>query len=50
MAAQSRTLEELAAQRDPAFERMVAEGHAERPRGDARWFAAHRDLFAAAVA
>ena len=49
MAAQSRTLEDLAAQGDPAFVRMVAEGHAERPRRDAQWFAAHRALFEAAV-
>lgn len=50
MGAQSRTLEELAAQGDPAFVRMVADGHAERPRGDAEWFAAKRDLFVAAIA
>ena len=50
MAAQSRTLEDLAAQGDPAFVRMVAEGHAERPRLDAEWFAQRRGLFAAAVA
>jgi hypothetical protein len=50
MAEQSRTLEELAAQGDPAFVRMVGEGHAERPRLDAQWFAARRQLFAAALA
>jgi phosphotransferase family enzyme len=46
----SRTLEELAAQGEPAFVRMVADGHAERPRLDAAWFAQRRDLFAAAIA
>jgi hypothetical protein len=45
----SRTVEDLAAQGDPAFVRMVREGHAERPRRDAEWFARHRDLFAAAI-
>jgi hypothetical protein len=45
----SRTLEDLAAGGDPAFERMVADGHAERPRLDATWFAAHRALFEAAA-
>jgi hypothetical protein len=50
MAEQSRSLEELAAQGDPAFVRMVAEGHAERPRRDAEWFDSHRGLFAAAIA
>jgi hypothetical protein len=49
MASQSRTLEDLAAQGDPAFVRMVAQGHAERPHRDARWFAAHRALFEAAL-
>lgn len=49
MTEQSRTLEDLAAQGDPAFVRMVAEGHAERPRLDAAWFAQRRDLFAAAI-
>ncbi len=49
MTDRSRTLEELAAQGDPAFVRMVAEGHAERPRLDAQWFAQRRDLFEAAV-
>ena len=49
MTDQSPTLEELAAQGDPAFVRMVAEGHAERPRLDAAWFAQRRDLFEAAV-
>jgi hypothetical protein len=50
MAEQSRTLEHLAAQGDPAFVRMVAEGHAERPRRDAEWFAQRQELFAAAIA
>lgn len=45
----SSTLEDLAAQGDPAFARMVAEGHAERQRGDAAWFARHHRLFAAAI-
>ncbi|MEO6411485.1 MAG: aminoglycoside phosphotransferase family protein [Pedococcus sp.] len=45
----SRTLEELAAQGDPTFVRMVAEGHAARPRLDAQWFAQRRGLFEAAV-
>jgi hypothetical protein len=49
MSAQSRTLDELAAQGDPAFVRMVAEGHADRPRHDAEWFETHRELFAAAI-
>lgn len=49
MTAQSRTLEDLAAQGDPAFVRMVAEGHSERPRLDALWFGQRRDLFAAAI-
>jgi hypothetical protein len=49
MTRQSRTLEDLAAEGDPAFVRMVAEGHAERPRRDARWFAQRRGLFAAAI-
>ena len=42
-------LEELAAAGEPAFERLVAEGHAERPRRDARWFPDHRALFTAAI-
>jgi len=46
----SRTLEELAAQGDPAFVLMVAEGHAERPKRDAEWFSERQDLFAAAIA
>ena len=46
----SQTLEDLAAQGDPAFVRMVAEGHADRPRLDVAWFAQRRDLFAAAIA
>ena len=46
----SRTVEELAAQGDPAFVRMVAAGHAERPLRDAEWFASSRSLFAAAIA
>ena len=46
----SRTLEELAAQGDPAFVRMVADGHAERPLRDAEWFESHRELFAASIA
>ena len=49
MAEQSRTLEELAAQGDPAFVRMVADGHAERARRDAGWFRSRRGLFAAAI-
>jgi hypothetical protein len=49
MAEQSRTLEDLAAQGDPAFVRMVGEGHAERPRLDAEWFAQRRELFASAI-
>jgi hypothetical protein len=50
MVEQSRTLEDLAAQGDPAFVRMVAEGHAERPLQDAAWFESTRELFAAAIA
>lgn len=50
MVEQARTLEALAAQGDPAFVRMVADGHAERPLRDADWFAARRGLFAAAIA
>lgn len=50
MAEQSRTLEDLAAQGGPAFIRMVAEGHAERPRLDAEWFGRRRALFEAASA
>lgn len=46
----SRTVEELAVQGDPAFVRMVVEGHAERPLRDAEWFASRRELFAAAIA
>ncbi|SDO71003.1 Phosphotransferase enzyme family protein [Pedococcus dokdonensis] len=49
MAEHSRTIEVLAAQGDPAFVRMLADGHAERPRLDAEWFAARRDLFGAAI-
>ncbi|KRF27863.1 phosphotransferase [Phycicoccus sp. Soil802] len=49
MTEQSRTLEDLAAQGDPAFVRMVAEGHAERPLLDAEWFGQRRELFAAAI-
>jgi hypothetical protein len=49
MADHSSTVEELAAQGDPAFVRMVAEGHAERPRLDAQWFAQRRGLFEAAI-
>jgi len=49
MRAHSRTLEELAAEGDPVFARMVADGHAERPRRDADWFGRHRDLFTAAI-
>ena len=45
----SRTVEDLAAQGDPAFVRMVAEGHSERPLLDAEWFGRRRDLFLAAV-
>jgi hypothetical protein len=45
----SRTLEDLAGQGDPAFVRMVADGHAERPRRDAAWFAQRRGLFASAI-
>ncbi len=45
----SRTVEELAAQGDPAFVQMVADGHAERPLRDARWFESRRELFAAAI-
>ena len=43
-------IEDLAAQGDPAFVRMLLEGHAERPRRVAAWFDQRRDLFAAAVA
>jgi hypothetical protein len=49
MTEQSKTIEDLAAQGDPAFVRMLRDGHAERPRLDAEWFARHRDLFAAAI-
>jgi aminoglycoside phosphotransferase (APT) family kinase protein len=49
MESHSRTLEELAAEGDPVFQRMVAEGHAARPRGDAWWFRDRRELFAAAI-
>lgn len=49
MTEQSLTLEDLAGQGDPAFIRMVAAGHAERPRLDAEWFARRRDLFEAAI-
>jgi hypothetical protein len=49
MVEQSRTLEDLAGQGDPAFVRMVAEGHAERPLQDATWFRSRRALFAAAI-
>jgi hypothetical protein len=49
MADQSRTLQDLAAQGDPAFVRMVREAHAERPLRDAQWFAERRDLFEAAI-
>jgi Ser/Thr protein kinase RdoA (MazF antagonist) len=50
MEGHARTVEELAAEGDPAFARMLREGHAERPRRDAEWFAARLELFAAAVA
>ena len=49
MESHSRTLEELAAEGDPVFQRMVGEGHAARPRRDAAWFRARRDLFTAAI-
>ena len=50
MVEQSRTVEELAAQGDPAFMRMVSEGHAARPLRDAAWFESRRELFTAAIA
>jgi hypothetical protein len=50
MESHARTVEELAAEGDPAFVRMLREGHADRPRRDAEWFAQRRDLFAAALA
>jgi Ser/Thr protein kinase RdoA (MazF antagonist) len=50
MVEQATTLEDLAAQGDPAFVRMVAEGHAERALRDAEWFASRQSLFAAAIA
>ena len=50
MEGHARTVEELAAEGDPAFVRMHAEGHADRPRRDAAWFVRRRDLFAAAAA
>lgn len=49
MEGHARTLEELAAQGDPVFVRMVAAGHAGRPRRDAAWFRGQRDLFTAAI-
>ena len=49
MTEQSRLLESLAAQGDPAFVAMMAEGHAEWPLLDAEWFAQRRELFAAAI-
>ncbi|GAA4718505.1 phosphotransferase [Pedococcus ginsenosidimutans] len=50
MESHARTIEELAAEGDPAFVRMLGEGHADRPRRDAAWFGRRRDLFAAGVA
>ena len=49
MVEQSHTLRNLAAQGDPAFIRMVADGHAERPLEDAKWFESRRALFTAAI-